>query len=68
MGSAEPSRVSDADYMGLLLKRWRHKYSPSARRGRQAARELAARLEYNAWVAQQRSLTRHGDGTAAENR
>ena len=54
--------------MGLLLRRLRHKYSPTARRGRQAARELAARLEYNAWVAQQRSLTQHGDGTAAENR
>jgi len=54
--------------MGLLLRRWRHKYSPAARRGRQAARELAARLEYNAWVAQQRSLTRQGDGTAADNR
>jgi len=68
MGSATSSRVSDADYMGLLLRRWRHKYSPAARRGRQAARELAARLEYNAWVAQQRSLTRQGDGTAADNR
>ena len=67
-GGAESDRVCDADHMSLVLRRWRHKYSPAARRGRQAARELAARLEYNAWVAQQRSLTRQGDGTAADNR
>ena len=68
MGSAESSRVSDADYMGLLLRRWRHKYSPAARRGREAARKLTAHLEYTAWVAEQRALTRRADATAAEKR
>ena len=68
MGSAESSRVSDADYMGLLLRRWRHKYSPAARRGREAARKHTARLEYNAWVAEQRAPWQHGDVAAAEKR
>ena len=51
--------------MSLLLKRWRHKYSPAARRGREAARKHTARLEYNAWVAAQRASMRHGDETVA---
>jgi hypothetical protein len=52
--------------MSLLVKRWRHKYSPAARRGREAARKHTARLEYNAWVAEQRAPTQHGDVAAAE--
>jgi len=52
--------------MSLLLKRLRHKYSPSARRGREAARKHTARLEYERWVAaQKKSLTQRDDGTAA---
>ena len=47
--------------MSLLVKRWRHKYSPAARRGREAARKHTARLECNAWVAEQRAPTQHGD-------
>jgi hypothetical protein len=54
--------------MSLLTKRWRHKYSPAARRGREAARKHTARLEYNAWVAEQRAPTQHGDLAAAEKR
>ena len=54
--------------MSLLVKRWRHKYSPAARRGREAARKLTAHLEYTAWVAEQRALTQRVDGTAAEKR
>ena len=54
--------------MSLLMKRWRHKYSPAARRGREAARKHTARLEYNAWVAEQRALTQRADVTAAEKR
>jgi len=52
--------------MSLVLRRWRHKYSPAARRGREAARKLTAHLEYTAWVAEQRALTRRADTTAAE--
>lgn len=52
--------------MSLLLKRLRHKYSPAARRGRDAARRHAARLEYEGWVAAQKNaLTQPDDGTAA---
>jgi hypothetical protein len=51
--------------MGLLLRRWRHKYSPAARRGREAARKHTARLEHTAWVAKQRIPTKRVDGTAA---
>ena len=54
--------------MNLLLRRWRDKYSPEARRGREAARKLTAYLEYSAWVAEQRALTQRGDGAAAEKR
>jgi hypothetical protein len=54
--------------MSLLLRRWRSKYSPEARRGREAARKLTAYLEHSAWVAEQRALTRRDDGTAAEQR
>jgi len=54
--------------MSLLVKRWRHKYSPAARRGREAARKHTARLEYNAWVAEQRAPWQHGDVAAAEKR
>lgn len=54
--------------MGLLLRRWRQKYSPAARRGRKAALELKARLEYNAWVAEQRTSLQRTDETAVENR
>ena len=67
-GGAESDRVCDADHMSLLLRRWRHKYSPAARRGREAARKLTAHLEYTAWVAEQRALTQRVDGTAAEKR
>ena len=51
--------------MTMLLRRWRHKLSPAARRGREAAREFEAAREYAAWVAGQQALTRGGDGTAA---
>jgi len=52
--------------MSLLLKHVRQKYSPAARRGREAARKHAARLEYEGWVAaQKKSLTQRDDGTAA---
>ena len=67
-GGAESDRVCDADHMSLVLRRWRHKYSPAARRGREAARKLTAHLEYTAWVAEQRALTRRADGTASEKR
>jgi hypothetical protein len=45
--------------MSMLLRRWRHKLSPAARRGREAA------YEYTAWVAKQEALTQRGDGTAS---
>ena len=67
-GGAESDRVCDADHMSLVLRRWRHKYSPAARRGREAARKLTAHLEYTAWVAEQRALTQRDDVTAAEKR
>jgi len=52
--------------MSLLLKHVRQKYSPAARRGREAARKHAARLEYEGWVAaQKKSLTQSDDGAAA---
>lgn len=51
--------------MSLVLKRLRHKYSPAARRGREAARKHTAQLEYRAWVAEQRAQLQRGDGTAA---
>jgi hypothetical protein len=54
--------------MSLLVKRWRHKYSPAARRGREAARKYTAQLEYTARVAEQRALTQCNDGTAAAKR
>jgi hypothetical protein len=54
--------------MSMLLRHWRQKYSRAARRGREAALEYTARLEYAAWVAKQQELTRGGDGTAAEKR
>jgi hypothetical protein len=40
--------------MSLLLRRWRHKLSPAARRGRVAVREHTARVE------QQRALKQGG--------
>jgi len=67
-GGAESDRVCDADHMSLVLRRWRHKYSPAARRGREAARKLTAHLEYTAWVAEQRALTRRADAMASEKR
>jgi hypothetical protein len=42
--------------MSMLLKRWRHKRSPAARRGREAA---------HAWLAKQQTLTQGRDVTAA---
>jgi hypothetical protein len=55
--------------MSLLLKHLRHKYSPAARRGREAARRHAARLEYEGWVeAQKKALTQPDDGAAAAKR
>ena len=45
--------------MNMILKRWRHKRSPAARRGYEAAREYTAR------VAKQQALTQGRDGTAA---
>jgi hypothetical protein len=53
--------------MSLFLKRLRHKYSPAARRGREAARKHTARVDYNAWVAGQRAApTQRDNGTAEE--
>ena len=51
--------------MSLLVKRWRHKLSPAARRGREAAREFEAARAYTAWAAKQHALAQAGDGTAA---
>ena len=51
--------------MSLLLKRLRHKYSPAARRGREAAMKHAARLEYEGWVAAQKKALTHSDDSAA---
>ena len=45
--------------MSLLLRRWRHKVSPAARRGREAHRE------YVAWVEKQQALKQGGGTTAA---
>ena len=64
-GSAVSSLVAHADYMGLLLKRLRHKYSPAARRGAEAARKHTAQVEYTTWVEAQRASMRHGDETVA---
>ena len=47
--------------MSLLLKHLRQKYSPAARRGREAAMKHAARLDYEGWVAAQT----HSDDSAA---
>lgn len=58
-GSAAPRRTSQTDHMNMILKRWRHKRSPAARRGYEAAREYTAR------VAKQQTLTQGRDGTAA---
>jgi len=58
-GSAGSSRLSQTDHMSMLLRRWRHKRSPAARRGRDAAREYTAR------VANQQALTQGRHGTAA---
>jgi hypothetical protein len=44
--------------MNLRLKHLRHKYSPAARRGREAAAKDSSRLEYDAWVAEQRRAWR----------
>jgi hypothetical protein len=67
MGSDVPCDVSHDGCMGFVLRRWRHKYSPAARRGREAARKHAARVEYTAWVAEQRrALTQHTDAAPAE--
>ena len=58
--------MSQAERMSLLLKQLRQKYSPAARRGREAARKHAARLEYEGWVAaQKKALTQSDDGAAA---
>ena len=51
--------------MSLLLKRLRHKYSPAARRGREAARKHTARLEYEGWVAAQKKAPIASDNGAA---
>jgi hypothetical protein len=45
--------------MSLVLRRWRHKLSPAARRGRVAAREHTARME------QQQALKQGGVETGA---
>ncbi len=50
--------------MSLLLKHLRHKYSPAARRGREAARKHTARLEYEGWVAAQKKAFQPDDRTA----
>jgi hypothetical protein len=59
----KPAVFADTDDMSLLLRRWRHKLSPAARRGREAAHE------HTAWVAQQRTSTQGSQVTAgAEKR
>ena len=52
------ARPSHDDSMNLRLKHLRHKYSPAARRGREAAAKDSSRLEYDAWVAEQRRAWR----------
>ena len=62
-GGAVAAVFADTDDMSLLLRRWRHKLSPAARRGREAAQE------HTAWLAQQRTSTRGRQVTAgAEKR
>jgi hypothetical protein len=39
--------------MTIWLRRWRHKNSPAARRGREAHRQ------YTAWVEKQQALRQH---------
>jgi hypothetical protein len=41
-GSAASQPRYRRDHMGMLLRRWRHKRSPAARRGREAAHAWAA--------------------------
>jgi len=52
--------------MTMLTRRWRHKFSPSARRGREAARKFEAAREYATWVSGQQALTQGRDQTAAD--
>lgn len=63
-GSAESDGGDHGACMSLLLKHLRHKYSPAARRGREAARKHTARLEYEGWVAAQKKAFQPDDRTA----